>query len=155
MAAGTCSEMQTLSSVACVSVAAADLKDRRLAQLRRDMFAHGPVMYLLSCHFILIFSKYLDKCKENIPLRQKCRIIRQPLQTNALFGPLWWAEFSESQGRGVTAIRRGRGARGACNSCLVEFNSTSCLLFITTERRTELPWKLHHVRGLLIADTVH
>lgn len=46
-------------------------------------------VYLIpfSCHLTLIFSKYLDKCKENIELSQKCRIINQVSQTNELFGP--------------------------------------------------------------------
>lgn len=59
--------------------------------MRYGVFVYVSIEYLLSCHFILIFSKYLDKCKENIQLSQKCRVINQPLQTNGplgLFGGL-------------------------------------------------------------------
>lgn len=57
-----------------------------------------------SSHWILIFSKYLDRCKESIERSQKCSIINQASQTNEPFGPMvgWILRIVEMSNRGDT-----------------------------------------------------
>lgn len=95
------------------------------------MFVSMSIEYLLSCHLMLIFSKYLDKCEENIQWSQKCRIINQAWQTNGLFDP--FGELSSQNCRNEVVTPE------AFDSCLEGFISALCLFFITLEQKTKLP----------------
>lgn len=108
-----------------------------------------PTKYLLSCRFVLIFSKYLDRRKANSQQSQKCTSANQGAgpcaPPTSVTGTPWGPTPRQHPG-----CRRGGGASGSRRVGRAELNSVFALHQL--EQRTPLPGKAQRFRqaGLLM-----
>ena len=120
-----------------------------------DVIAYICV-YIYFIPFKLSFSSYLlqipGQMQRKHSAESKVQNYSSVLANKWALWPLWWVEFSEPQKWRIVVLRRG------FDSCLPEFISTPCLLFINFEQKIKTALEgiaIPSCEGLLIAHTIH